>query len=906
MGQVYTAFDPDLDRRVALKIVEAREHDSPADLSREARVLAKVEHPNVATIFDVGFWEGQLFIAMERVEGGDLETWLKVERAKSAVLRVLVHAGRGLQAAHERGVVHRDFKPSNVLVGDDGRVRVADFGLARLGADGGIAPSPGDSMRGVFESDVSVGGTPAYMAPELAEGAPATPRSDQFAFCVTAHWALSGAFPKDDSVDPLRVRAEVRRAIARGLRADPAERFASMEDLLRALDRPQRRRLWFAGGTALGLLGGATVFVAVAPRVDDGCADRLATFGESYPRSRRDALYQSLAAAPVPYARNSAERTASALEEFAGEWTEAFSATCGLDRGALECLEVQDVRHAALWFALERAGADGVEHAVPAVARLPQPRVCTSDDAPAPRPLVLVDVDDPDAADEVVQHLDRSAAFRHTAQHEDALREAQAAVDGAEALGHPPLIAEALVQRGLSESNLGDLDTARDTLDAAVAAAWRSQHDDAALLGISAMLWDIGQNGGEQQAAEVWLKIGRATAERQAWPSDAQAEFWNAAGGFHKYAGRWSKARESLERSLALRRRLLRADHPLIAQSLSNLAGLDLEEGRIEEALEGSRVALEQLETSLGTRHPATSQARAAHASALLRAGRFESARDELLLALEDTKASYGEEHPSLAAMTNGLGMAHSQLGEDARALKYYEEALDAFVAMRGPGDVRVAEAHSNVGSAAAMLGEYAVAIEHSGRAIEIVAAALGEAHPKTAAVRRGHAEVLRRAGRCREAVAEATHALELLDRSQEKEGARRALALVSLGRAQLCTGEFADAERSLGEAAERARAVFPDSNPTLRAVLTYHADALRSLGRIDEGIAEVEKALAIEGPPSALATAWLTQALLLRDREPARALELAKQAEEHMPEKNNYADKRKAVRVLITELEAD
>jgi len=904
MGRVYTAFDPDLDRKVALKVVEAREYDNPIDLSREARVLAKVEHPNVATVFDVGFWEKQLFIAMERVEGGDLEAWLKTPRAVSAVMRVLVHAGRGLLAAHERGVVHRDFKPSNVLVGDDGRVRVADFGLARLVAGDAAAPSPGDSMRGVFDSDQSVAGTPAYMAPELVDGAPATPGSDQYAFCVSAHWALCGTLPSEGSVAALPVKAEVRRAIARGLRREPADRFASIKDLLHALDQPsRRRRRWFLGGTAVGLLSGAAVVVFLAPNADDGCEERLTMWNERYPQSRRDALRDVLVSSPAAYAHNSADRVAVALRAFAGEWTEAFSEACGIDRAAVECLEVQEVRHEALWAALERAGADGIEHAAPAVARLPQPRACVADDEP-PRTLAnLVDADDPDAASEIVVHLDRSAAFRYTSQLDEAQREAEVAVAAAEALGHPPLMAEALVQRGLNESDIGDLGASRETLDAAVALAWRSRHDEAALVAIAALLWDVGQNGGELQAAEVWLKIGRATAERLVRPSEATADFWNAAGGQQRYAGRWAEARTSYERSLEQRRQLLRPEHPLIAQSLSNLAGLDLEEGRFERGLKLSGVALERLEDTLGAEHPATGQVRGGYGTALLRVGRFEEARDELLEALRVTRTGLGDGHPALAAMTNSLGVAYSQLGDDARALESYQRALKAFVAMRGPDDLKVGEAHSNIGSAAGVLGDNALAIEHSRRAIDVFRQALGETHPKVSAVRLGYADVLRRARRCEDAIVEATLALDVLDASSEQAGGRRALILVSLGRAQMCAGDEVASERSLGQAAQRGLEVFSATHPTMRAIYTYHAESLRRIGKVDEGLAQLDKALAIEGPPSAMASAWLTQALLLRDRDPRRALELAKQAREHMSKKNNYADKREAVRKLIAEL---
>lgn len=905
MGRVYTAFDPDLDRRVALKVVRPREDESPADLSREARVLAKIEHPNVATIFDVGFWQDHLFIAMERVEGGDLEAWLETPRTTADILEVLVAAGRGLQAAHERSVVHRDFKPSNVLVGDDGRVRVADFGLARLASAEAQAPSPGDSMRGIFDSQLSVAGTPVYMAPELVEGASSTARSDQYAFCVTAHWGLSGRLPSEGSTTTLPVRAEVRRAIARGLSRDPEQRFPSMAALLDALDRPKRRRrLWFVGGTGVGLLGGLAGATLAAPSDEDECAQRVTAWRERHSQSRREALRETLASAAVPYALSSAERTSAALEAFASEWTEAFGESCGVDSRALECLEAQGVQHDALWSALEHAGADGVEHAVMATARLPRPRRCTSDDVPPPSPSMPALADDRDAAAEIREHIELSDAFRQTAQYDDARGEADAAVEAATALGHPPLLADALLLRGLTQSDAGDLEAAQATLEEAAATAWQAGHDEAALAAVAGLLWAVGQSRGDLAAAEVWLKIGRATAQRQVWRFGALAEFWNAAGGVERYAGRWTEARASFERGLELRRVLLRPGDPSIAQSLANLASLDLDVGRAESAITSSREALEQLEAALGPGHPATSQARAVYGAALIRAGRPADARDALQQALDDTRAALGDEHPYLPAMANSLGLAYDELDDERRAMEFYRRALEGWRRERGPGDVRVGEAHSNIASAASVLGEHTIAVEHAAQAIEILRRVHGEGHPKVATVRRGYADALRRAGRCEEARDQARHALALLDDSVEAAGARRVLGLSSLSRAQLCTGELAEAEQAATEALEGAREAFPPSHPNLRVLHALHAEVLERQGRVDDGLAAVERALEIGGSDSALATTRLVQAQLLRERDPAAALALAKRAVADMPEKANLADKRSAAQELVAELE--
>jgi tRNA A-37 threonylcarbamoyl transferase component Bud32/tetratricopeptide (TPR) repeat protein len=283
MGRVVAAYDPHLDRTVALKLLHEDPTVDPEErrsrLAREARAMAKLSHPNVVTVFDVGFDEAtrQLFVAMELVPGTTLTRTLAERRSRDAVIALFVAAGEGLRAAHEAGLVHRDFKPDNVLVGTDGRVRVTDFGLARP-----PRASDGGAIDGVHLTRVgAVVGTPAYMAPEQFLGREADPRSDQFAFAVALFEALHGTRPfAGDTFAELRdavlagrlVRAPsgprwLARALTRALSVDPSARFASMAELLAELRRPVGRARPIALGAAFvvglaGALVGATWFFA--------------------------------------------------------------------------------------------------------------------------------------------------------------------------------------------------------------------------------------------------------------------------------------------------------------------------------------------------------------------------------------------------------------------------------------------------------------------------------------------------------------------------------------------------------------------------------------------------------------------------------------------------------------------
>ena len=274
MGRVYVAYDPTLDRKVAVKVLLARigvdKEKASARMAREARAMARLRHPNVVTVHEVGTpKEGGLFIVMEYVPGGTLRDWQErdPEPTWDQLVQMYTYAGRGLAAAHEAGLVHRDFKPDNVLVGEDGRVQVTDFGIA--------------SVRGEQEPRSSTG-TPPYMAPEQHENKPTDARTDQFAFCAALYEVLYGVRPFDGaSYDEIAERAvqgtirppardrgtpaRIGDAILRGLSADPAKRFPSMRELLAELAPPAKRTIparWAALIAAILLAGAVAIYAA--------------------------------------------------------------------------------------------------------------------------------------------------------------------------------------------------------------------------------------------------------------------------------------------------------------------------------------------------------------------------------------------------------------------------------------------------------------------------------------------------------------------------------------------------------------------------------------------------------------------------------------------------------------------
>jgi serine/threonine protein kinase len=297
MGVVYEAHDRELDRRVALKVLRGStaSEEERVRMLREGQAMARITHPNVITVYEVGVAETGVFLAQELLDGGTLASWLRDTHSQDDVIAKFVAAGRGIAAAHAAGLVHRDFKPDNVLLGKDGRVRVADFGLARaLGAEdvilltrrAGEQPNASPHPMSPLTRTGAVMGTPMYMAPEQHEGEPVDERTDQFSFCVALYHALYGDWPfagrtavaLADNVlkgnvqkPPKRIPARLRAIILRGLSVKPADRHPSMDALLGELTRqPSRKLRTFAlvAGAAL-VVGGAVVGGFVLSRSSD-------------------------------------------------------------------------------------------------------------------------------------------------------------------------------------------------------------------------------------------------------------------------------------------------------------------------------------------------------------------------------------------------------------------------------------------------------------------------------------------------------------------------------------------------------------------------------------------------------------------------------------------------------------
>ena len=408
MGEVWSAHDPQLGREVAVKLLlPAAELDRGAvdRLGREARSLARLSHPNVVQVFDLGTYRAPggaqgLFIVMELVVGTSLSAWLERSRPWPEVVDVFTQAARGLAAAHDVGLVHRDFKPSNVLFGSDGRVRVGDFGLARLVDLSGVdtaapMPSLGEgelaiTLGGDLTTTGAVVGTPLYMSPEQHAGGLVDARSDQYSFCVALFEAVFGCPPfrgtvhalaqakleRAFSADPVRqatVPPALRAAILRGLAPGPRDRWPSMHALIEALAGVRRSRGGRVGLGAVVLVG---VGLAAAIAMPSEQCDGHALAQRHWPRERRGQVSAALAATLDP----EPSRLALAdLDQWDAAFTTAAQAACTADAGRTterwDCLTSSAIQFDAVASALVEETLDSAAVAV-LTLELPDPGVC--------------------------------------------------------------------------------------------------------------------------------------------------------------------------------------------------------------------------------------------------------------------------------------------------------------------------------------------------------------------------------------------------------------------------------------------------------------------------------------------------------------------------------------------------
>ena len=856
MGTVWAARDRLLDRAVAIKVVScgSRQVGMLERLRREARAMARLSHPNVVGVYDVAGTDDDLHLVMELVDGEDLQRWLSHTAVSwREVVEAFVQAGRGLAAAHAIGIVHRDFKPANVLRRHDGRVMVADFGLAVPSSTGQQSTRSDDEGRVDRSATRRRAGTPLFMAPEQHDGAPADARSDQYSFCTALYLAFHGAPPfRGDTLaalvaakrqgPPSRPKAAIPlrlwRIVRRGLHADPRERWPSMDvvvDRLRGVLRSPHRGRW------LGLAGIFATTAALLGAADDPtCSDAPRRVDEQRLEELRSRAEESgldaLASA----------RLVSSLSGVAYDLVEEHQRACAapptptLARRA-RCLAERARELDMVIELLETGDSDVIAVARELVAAVSPAEVCRAAELE-------------DAADRsgsfAIEHADlriglkRVVLLETVGRHQEALAEARTMLNAVEQREATELQPRALYTLAVMHAHLGEYPEAEALWRRAYFSGW-ALGDLESVARAAILLVDLyGVRFGDHGEAMQWARHAVAAIERGRLESEFRVDLARTIGSAHLAAG------------------------------------------RVEEALAQQRIALAQAQVIW----PPGSQRLGVHiddvAAALASLGRHAEALPLMREAFDIALREYGPDHPDRVGRHGNLGIVLHRLGEYDEARHHLDTALSLGRAVFPAGHERLALALTNRSNLHYTVGEYEDALSLRLEALEIRTAAFGEDARPTVRSRAAVADAARRCGMLELGRTHALRAVSSLEAEvRDGMGSREyGFALVVLGEVELALGERRRAEATL----RKSLTIFEDADPMrVRAWLSL-AEVFDS-SRQDERIRVLEQANAsasrLELSPVVRAETELALAAALRaGGHHERAESLERSAEQRPP----------------------
>jgi tetratricopeptide (TPR) repeat protein len=850
MGVVWVAYDPRLDRKVALKFLRAEmAEDMVAWMLREAQALARVNHPNVIAVHDVGNSGGTVYIAQEFVRGKDLESWLKDEpRPLQQILSVFLQAARGLAAAHAAGIVHRDFKPANVLLGDDGRARVLDFGLARLAQDPArLAETlPNNSSTPADTGLTAPGaimGTPLYMSPEQHRGETANAQSDQYSFCVSLYRALYGKPPFEgadyaalresvlrgktretlvsNSSMPrsARVPAWVRAVLARGLEKKAEDRFPSMDALIAALSADPSvgriRKAIAAGAISLvllaALIGARTV--RSQRQMCKGAERKLASIWDA---SRRSAVENAFRATQLPYAESSLGRVEQLLDGYSSDWVAMHTTACEATRiHGEQSEEVLDLRMTCLGQRLQEIKASTdlfvsadkqvVEKAIQVAEGLTPISGCADIEALKAPMRPPKDEEARKHVEQVRAQLARARVLENGGQISSAVKEAGTALSSARLIDYPPLRAEALKASGELHVLVRQDALAEQELEEAVFVAEGCHHDQVAADAMIELERLEGVTQEHFQLAHLWGHLAEAVIRRGNTGPLEPSLLHRSNGEVLDSEDKSPEALVELKEALAGEEKQLGPDALELAWTHKAIGSVYENQGNYDDALRERRQSLALVEKNLGKDHPEAAHLHARIGNTLDSAGKYDEALAEETLTLETQTKTFGPESPVLIPSLNILGITLWHKGRNEEALAILRRAA--------------AIADKDVGTDSADAKRVLVNIAN-------VLQSLGRYPEAEAVLRKVLAECLQRVGADHPEVADAMSNLaDTLDSEGKHDESlammRKALAI-------------------------RQAALGPD-HPDVGASHNNIGDVLREQGKFEESLAEFKLALEIK-----------------------------------------------------------
>jgi len=709
MGVVFEAYDPKLERKIALKVlhpVAEREGEVARErMLREARALARLSHPNVVPVFEVGEHEGGVFIAMELVRGQSLLDHARAPgRSPRQIFEIFEQAARGLAAAHREGLVHRDFKPSNGLVGEDGRVRVLDFGLARTQSTV-LSPDPTSPERQPGEDDGSLTktgalvGTPAYMAPEQRRGEPATAASDQYSLCVSLYEALTGALPpKPTPSAPLppaalaRCPRAVRPILARGLALDPDERWPSMQAVVDALGtvrgRKRRGLVWLS---AVGMTT-AVLTTVLWPRPSP-CAAASDEIWSDDRRETVDAALQDTSATLAP-------RVVDALDDYATEWNEARVEACEahhvrhqtsavlFDRAML-CLDRRRRAVDSLTERLVSLDPQGSTRALAAVDSLPAVQPCDDHERLLSERGGPADPVEAEALAQIQARLDQANIAESLGDLDQAIALSEEAARRAAGLEHRVLEARALQLVGVLRRSRSELQPAIENLDRAL---WLAEAggDDELVAWTSSELASAYALQGDADEVHAQARRTEAAIARLGRPTLADMVLSDARGTLAQAEGRFRDAEAHFMRALELAEALPDTSPAVVGARLVELASIVIMLSDLPRAAALLERARRLQEDALGPLHVTVLSTRFHLASITLGSGDLEGAERQLLDLLDTAARSMGARSRLAGAVHGNLNIVYTRAERLPEAIEHAERSVEILGELFGPSNAQL------------------------------------------------------------------------------------------------------------------------------------------------------------------------------------------------------------------------
>lgn len=896
MGIVYRAFDPILERDVAVKIMRgAPSSGLRLRALQEAQALAKLQHGNVIAVHDVGFFGERVFVAMELVEGDTLTRWLERPRRWQEVRDVFVEAARGLVAAHAAGLVHRDFKPDNVLLASDGeRVVVTDFGLV--------------CSLDVAEGATHAAGTPAYMAPEQFTGGTIDARTDVFNFSACLYEALFGApaFAGDTVVErkaavldrrlrpvtELRAPRWLRKVLLRGLERHPDARWASMDALVRALDRDRRVRRVELGAAALVLVilvAVASAGVASHRSPLAACRRRSGALADDWSAATRARLADGLRRTKQPFAAHIADTVTDILDRYVVDWATAYSGLCDATfaRGE-QSLEAFDIRVDCLQSRrdgfrevvaqLEHADATMLEAAVTAASSLDPPTTCVRQ---RPSPLRVAPPGKRPTIAAARQKLAQARSDILLSRLAEAESLATSVLATARTIDFAPLTAETWHALAFVRRARGKPADAEQAFVNAFDAAERGGADDARADIAIELAQVVGYGEGHFADGRRWADEAEAIAGRLGGlPEPRRAALLMNRGLVAQAEGKLDEAEALIRQAAELRRRVLPRDNPAVPLTFGNLASVLIARGQYRDAERIFRQSYEELATLVGPTHPLSLSQKVNVAVAEYWLGHYRDAARTYRDVLEPQRQNLGAHHPAVILTLDNLADSEACVGDYEHAIEHGKQALDGALA-NDPDDPRIADLQMSLALYYSQHGDAAQAAELGAASLARNIARFGREHPNVGIAEYQLARMALDVRRPDEAKAHATRALALLERGFGARNPRVATTIDLLGVIDYEEGHAAAAigkhERALAMLEPLGHAALPD-------VLTNLGRAQLLDGRRAEALATLERARAlrdkIEGDPQAEATTAFALARALPSEQRARAHTLAVSAQ--------------------------